>query len=496
MSEENRVCEWDSTLSFLMAMIGAAIGLGNIWRYPYIAYTNGGGSFLIPYLCAILILGLPFMFLEYAVGFKFKTSLSNTLKKIKPHFEVIGWFVGLIAFLVLCYYVCIVGWDLIYIILSFFKGWGANPSNFLSVSLLHSQNNLSGLSYLVWPVVASLIFIWILIWAIAHTDLNSGIARISKLLIPLLVIMMAVVVFFSLTLPGASLGYTKLLTPKWGLLLTPDVWLAAFGQILFSLSLGISVIISYASYLPKGEDLIRDGLIVVASNCGFEVFTAFGVFSILGFMAFSQGVPVDHVVTQGSGLIFVAFPTVLNIMGNYAYIIGPLFFLCIFFAGITTTISYLEPLSLALTRKFKLRRKVASTLLCIIGFGISLIFATGSGSFLVTIFDGFLNQFGLLFGIICQCLIFGWYYKIDDLLAVINNNSRFSLGKIWKGIIRYVLPIILCIVWISGLYELFTSGDIVSIYVQLIIALVLIIVPTILTILPKSDKKLPYECRK
>jgi len=496
MSEENKVCEWDSTLSFLMAMIGAAIGLGNIWRYPYIAYTNGGGTFLIPYLCAIFILGLPFMFLEYSIGFKFKTSLSNTLKKIKPQFEVIGWFVALIAFLVLCYYVCIVGWDLIYIILSFFKGWGANPSTFLTVTLLHSKNNLSGLTYLAWPVVASLIIIWIMIWAISHTDLNSGIAKISKLLIPALVVMMIIVVAFSLSLPGASIGYTKLLTPQWNLLLTPNVWLAAFGQILFSLSLGWSVIISYASYLPKGEDLIRDGLIVVASNCSFEVFTAFGVFSILGFMALSQGVPIGSVVTQGSGLIFVAYPTVLNIMGNYAYILGPLFFLCIFFAGITTTISFLEPLSLGITRKFKIRRSRASTLLCIIGFGISLLFATGSGSYLLTIFDGFLNQFGILFGIIWQCLIFGWYYKIDDLLEVINNNSKLSLNWVWKSLIRYVIPVILFIVWITGLYGLFISGDMVSIYIQICIALVLIIVPTILTLLPKSDKKLPYECRK
>src|SRR5574344_1993355 len=160
MTNEKKVPVWDNNFSFLMAMIGAAIGLGNIWRYPYVAYTNGGGTFLIPYLCAIFILGLPFLFLEYSVGFKFKTSLSEILKKIKPKFEVIGWFVALISFLILCYYVCIIGWDLIYIILSFFKGWGSNPSAFLTSSLLHSHNGFSGLSYIVWPVVVSLVFIW------------------------------------------------------------------------------------------------------------------------------------------------------------------------------------------------------------------------------------------------------------------------------------------------------------------------------------------------
>ncbi len=101
MSNDKKVPVWDNNFSFLMAMIGAAIGLGNIWRYPYVAYSNGGGTFLIPYLCAIFILGLPFLFLEYSVGFKFKTSLSEILKKIKPKFEVIGWFVALISFLIL-----------------------------------------------------------------------------------------------------------------------------------------------------------------------------------------------------------------------------------------------------------------------------------------------------------------------------------------------------------------------------------------------------------
>ena len=485
MSNDKKVPVWDNNFSFLMAMIGAAIGLGNIWRYPYVAYSNGGGTFLIPYLCAIFILGLPFLFLEYSVGFKFKTSLSEILKKIKPKFEVIGWFVALISFLILCYYVCIIGWDLIYIILSFFKGWGSNPSAFLTSSLLHSQNGFLGLNYIVWPVVITLVFIWFLIWIISRTDLNSGIGRVTKLLIPLLVIMMAIIVIYSLTLPGSNIGYSNLLKPQWNMLLSPSVWLAAFGQILFSLSLGMAVITSYTSYLPEGSDLIKNGFIVVASNCSFEVFTAFGIFSIIGFMSFSQGIPFNQIITQGVGLIFVVFPTVLNIMGNYAYIIGPLFFLCIFFAGITTTISFLEPLSLAINRKFNISRKSASTLLCLVGFGISLIFATGSGSYLLEICDSFLNQFGILFGIICQCIIFGWYYKIDDLLNVLNNNSKLNIGKFWKNIIKYVIPIILFIVWITGLYNLFASGNINYIIIQLILALIIIIVPIILTILPE-----------
>lgn len=481
--------QWDSRLSFLMAMIGAAIGLGNIWRYPYVVYSNGGGAFILPYLIAILFLGLPFLILEYGVGYKFKTSLVNTLRKIRSKFEVLGWFVSLIAFLVLTYYVCIIGWDLIYLVLSLFKGWGSNPDVFFSTTLLQSTNSLAGLTTLVWPIVLSLVIIWVIVWFISHKDLNSGISKVTKLLIPSLIVIMAFVIIYSLTLPGASIGYVSLFTPDWGALFNPNIWLAAFGQILFSLSLGWSVIITYASYLPEGSKLTDNGLIVVIANCGFEFFTAIGIFSILGFMALSQGVDINNVVTQGTGLIFVALPTVFNIMGDFAYVLGPLFFLCVFFAGITTTISFLEPLSLAITKKFGVSRKKSTTMLCLIGFFASILFATGSGNYLLGIFDSFLNQFGILFGIICQCIIFGWIYKLEDIVEAINEYSTIKVGKIWKTIIKFIIPVILVIVWISGLYTLFSSGDIVPIVVQIIIAAVLIIVPVILTKLPSEYEK-------
>ena len=147
MNEKNKKGnEWNSSLAFIMALIGSAIGIGNIWRYPYVVYSNGGGAFLIPYITSILIMALPFYFLEYAVGVKFKTSLPQLYKKIKKPFEYIGWLISFAAFLILIYYIVIVGWDLIYFIISFTKGWGANPDIFFSQTLLHSSNSINGLT--------------------------------------------------------------------------------------------------------------------------------------------------------------------------------------------------------------------------------------------------------------------------------------------------------------------------------------------------------------
>lgn len=485
--------QWESTLSFLMAMIGSAIGLGNIWRYPYVVYSNGGGAFLIPYLISILLMALPYLYLEYGVGYEFKTSVPKMFKKVKGKLEIIGWFICFVSFLILTYYVVVIGWDLIYFILSFTKGWGANPNTFYTITLLHSTTSLNGLTTIVWPVLISLIVIWFIIWYISHQNLNSGIGKFSKILIPTLIIMMAIVVVYSVTLPGANIGYTALFTPNWNAIKDPNIWLAAAGQILFSLSLGWGVASTYASYLPEKTKLINNGIIVTISNCGFELFAAIGVFSILGFMSLSQGVPINGLVTQGSGLIFVAFPTIFNVMGNYAYVLGPLFFLCVFFAGITTTISLLEPLSYGITRKFKIKRKKVVTVLCLIGFAVSLIYTTGIGSYLLTISDTFLNQFCVLFGIVLECLVFGWLYNIDKILNIVNNNCKYKLGSWWKYLIKYIIPIIFICLWVNGIYTLIIDDNLVSIIFELIIAVILIIMPMIFTLLPETRKQLTQE---
>lgn len=186
-------------------------------------------------------------------------------------------------------------------------------------------------------------------------------------------------------------------------------------------------------------------------------------------------------VSQGIGLIFVAFPTVFNSMGWYAYLFGPAFFLCIFFAGITTTISFLEPLSLGLTSKFNISRSKVVTILCIIGCLSSLIFATGAGSYILTMFDLFLNQFAIVFGIIAQCIIFAWFYDLDEILKVINVNSFISMGRTWKFLIKFIIPIIFFMIWINGIYTLLSKGNFDSLLVYGILSLVLIVVPLILS---------------
>lgn len=488
MSEAKK-SEWNSNFAFMMAMIGSAVGLGNIWRFPNVLYSNGGGSFMIPYIISLFLLGISFVLVEYAVGYKFKKSIARILFTISKKLEPVAWFIVLVVFLIATYYVCVVGWDLIYIILSFTKAWGANPDLFFSSNVLQATDSLSGIFHFVPMVLASVFAIWVVAWLIIKRDLNDGIGRVNKILLPLLCLIVIGIVAFSLTLPGASIGYSQIFAPDWNALTNLNVWLAAFGQIIFSLSLGMAIAMTYASYLPDKTNLVDSAVTVAFSNSAFEVFNSIGIFSILGFMALTSGIPFNELVTEGTGLAFVVFPQVFNTMGGIGHIIGPLFFICILFAGITSLIALLEVVSYSISEKFDINRKKTTIMVCVIGFLISTIFTTGIGSTILGIFDAYLNNFALLFGILLECVIFGWIYKFDDLIETLNKDSKIKVGKTWKAVIKYILPICIFVFWIQGVYSTLTTADTLSVAIMLLLTAIVIIVPVILSKLPAANEE-------
>ena len=167
---ETKKQEWNSNIAFMMAMIGSAGGLGNIWRFPNVLYSHGGGSFMIPYIISLFLLGISFVLVEYAVGFKFKKSIARILYSIMAKLEPIAWFILLVVFLITTYYVCVVGWDFIYIILSITKAWGANPDLYFANNVLHATDSMSGLFTIVPNVLVSVFIIWFLAWMIIKRD--------------------------------------------------------------------------------------------------------------------------------------------------------------------------------------------------------------------------------------------------------------------------------------------------------------------------------------
>ena len=476
----NEETQWDSSLSFIFAMIGAAVGLGNIWRFSYVLYSNGGGSFFIPYFIAIAIMGIPFLILEYGVGFSFKDSFSNILKKINPKFEIIAWILVLFVFIVVIYYMVILSWDLVYLLTSFTFGWGTDTAAYFT-NTVGGSSNLASAGFLLIPTTIGVALLWVVLWYISHKSVDKGIGKVSKILIPLLFIIMGCIVIYALTLPGAGIGITTLLTPDWGMLLNVNIWLAAFAQIIFSLSMGQAIALTYASYLPENSRLTDNVLVVVASNSAFEIFTAFGVFSILGFMSLNSGMPMQSLITEGTGLIFIVFPMIFNVMGSLGRIIAPLLFLAILFAGITSALGFFEPMLSSFSAKFGMSRKKAATILSVVGCIFSLMLTTGISSYLVGIIDSFVNQFGILLLIGVQCIIFAWFYGLDHFVPVLNENGFLKVGKVWKTIIKYLLPIFLIVIWAIGIVKLFAHAETFELIIDSVIIVSVIVISFVLT---------------
>ena len=479
--------QWDSSLAFIFAMIGAAVGLGNIWRFSYVLYSNGGGSFFIPYFTAIAIMGIPFLILEYGVGFSFKESFSKIMRKIKPEFEIIAWILVIFVFVVTIYYMVILSWDLVYLLSSFTFNWGTDTAAYF-VNTVGGSSNLSNANFLLIPTTIGVALLWVVLWFIAHRNVDKGIGKVSKILIPALFVIMGIIIVYALTLPGAGIGINTLLTPDWSMLWNVDIWLAAFAQIIFSLSMGQAIALIYASYLPENSKLIDNVLIVVASNSLFEVCTAFGVFSILGYMSVTAGTPMIQLVTEGTGLVFIVFPMIFNIMGPIGRILAPLLFLSILFAGVTSALGFLEPMLSTTSSKLGWSRKKTATILCIIGCIFSLILTSGISSYLVGIIDSFVNQFGILILIGIQCIIFAWFYGVDKFIPVLNEVSTFNVGKTWSFIIKYLLPCVLIVIWAVGILKLFTSAKPFEIMVDLTILILVLGFAVILTKIKPADE--------
>lgn len=480
MNKEN---QWGSTLSFVLAMIGSAVGLGNIWRYPYVLYSSGGGAFFVPYILAILLMGIPVLFLEYGIGFKFKSSFAKIVTHIDSRWELLGWFVPVSLLMVMIYYSSILSIDGIYVFLSMFKLWGSDPNLYYTSTLTQSTASVSGILNFIPLIGVAIIIIWILVWFISHRDLESGLGKVSKVLVPLLFIIMILIVAFSLTLPGASIGLDALYSPDWSLLADFNIWMLAFSQIIFSLCIGLSGTVTFAGYLKDDADIISNTVIIALANSFFENISAIAVFSVLGYMSLQTATPVENLISQGTGLIFVVYPTIFNILGEWAYILGPLFFFTIFIAGLTSILTMIEPLSFSIQNKFNISRKKTVTALCIIGGLASMIYATSFGGTLLEYVDTFINQIAILFCIILECILFAWIFKAENIVDFLNSRSKhIKLGKGWLFIVKYLLPIGISIIWFGGMSSIIQNYSLERLGITLCCAIVVFAVCLFLTL--------------
>lgn len=449
--------QWNSKFGFILAAIGSAVGLGNIWRFPYEVYSSGGGAFFIPYFCAIFTAGIPLLILEYGIGHKYKGSTPKCLSLINKKFEWIGWWPIISSSFILCYYSMILSWAVKYALMSFNKTWGADTNKFFYEDFLQLSSSPTSFNKIVLPIAIGIFVIWLFNWAVCYKGVKKGIEKTSKIILPLLFIIMFIIVIKGVTLDGAAKGLNVLFEPDWNAVKNPEIWISAYGQVFFSLSIGTGIMMTYSSYLPEKTDINNSAFMTAFANCGFEFLSAIGVFSILGAMATMQNVPVDEVVTSGIGLAFIAFPNVFTHMGVWGNILGVMFFVCLVFAGITSSVSLTEAISAAIGEKFDIPRKKVVTAICVIGFVLSLAFATDAGLYLLDIMDNYINNYGIVCAGLLEAVIVGWYLKPKTVRDHVNKISYFRIGSWWDVIIKYITPGMLIITIVQSIIKEFQT---------------------------------------
>jgi NSS family neurotransmitter:Na+ symporter len=271
-------------------------------------------------------------------------------------------------------------------------------------------------------------------------------------------LILLIFVIRGITLPGASEGIRYYLTPNFAKLLEPQVWLAAYVQIFFTLSIGWGVMIAYASFLPKDSDIVKNAYIISLANCLTSFVGGFAVFSALGYYAQNLGVPVSDVVKSGPHLAFVTYPTIILMLPFARELFGALFFLMLLTLAIDSGFSFVEGTAAGFIDKFKFSRlKTNSTLICV-AFVIGLLFATHAGYYWLDIVDYFLNSTLLVVVGILECVVIGWVYGSVKLRDYANSVSDWKAGKWWDFVIKFLTPIILLVTLLSALIERLKSS--------------------------------------
>ncbi|WP_432155762.1 sodium-dependent transporter [Streptomyces sp. bgisy153] len=451
--------QWSTRTGFLLAAIGSAVGLGNIWRFPAVAYENGGGAFLVPYLIALLTAGIPLLIMEYTIGRRYRTSPPAALRQMARPAEVLGWWQVAICFVIATYYAVIIAWAVRYVGFAADQAWGDDPEGFLFGTFLEAADEpgfVSGyVSGVVWPLIA----VWIVVLVILAFGIRRGIEKANKLFIPLLVVFFGALVIRAVTLDGAAQGLNALFSPDWSELSNGSVWVAAYGQIFFSLSIGFGIMVTYASYLRRRADLTGSALVAGFANSSFEILAGIGVFAALGFTAQSAGVPVDEVATAGLGLAFVAFPTIISEMWAGG-LFGVVFFVSLVIAGLSSLISIVQVVVSAVQDRTGMHRIPA-----VFGVGGAvaivsiLLFPTDEGVYFLDASDHFINQYGIALAALVGVVVVAWVLrKLPELQRDADATSAVRLGHWWRICLGLITPLVLGWMMIDSLRKEFDEN--------------------------------------
>lgn len=447
--------KWSGKWAFVLAGAASAVGLGNLWRFPYLAAKYGGGTFLLTYMALVFTVGISLLLLETALGRKTGLSAIGAFKKFGKKYAFIGIITSAIPFLILPYYSIIGGWVAKYAASYVFLGAEAVAQEGFFASFISSPET----------------FLWLLafmavVFTIVALGIKGGVEKANLILMPLLVLMAIALAVYTMTMPGALDGVLYYLTPDLSKL-SPDLVVGALGQMFYSLSLAMAIMITYGSYLDKKENLAEGA----GNICAFDVGVSFlaGIIIVpAAFVAMGSG---EAVASQsGPSLMFVSLPVVFSNMGAASTIIGAAFFILVLFAALTSAISLMEA-CVSIVRdatSWSRRRSIVAVALVVAAAGLiinagynglSFIQPLGEGSTILDLVDFSSNTILMPIAALLSCIFVGWIIKPKTLTDEIALSGPLKWEKAWSLIIKYVAPVLIVVIFVAytaqqfGLYS-------------------------------------------
>ena len=435
-----------SRIGFILAAAGSAVGLGNIWKFPYITGEYGGGAFVIIYLLCILFIGLTVFIAESLIGQNAQanvaTSFVDTSKSKNPKWKFVI-FIVFSALVILSFYSVVLGWILKYIYISFSTlpvGTQAATETF---------NNLVSkdiFSQIVLHTIISVTVIWIVLKGI-----KDGIEKLNLILMPLLAIILFGLFIYSLSLNSFSKSVEFMFYADWSKI-NSDAFLAALGQAFFTLSLGIGTIITYAASLPKDVNIVKSSIFVAMFDTVIALIAGVIIFSFL-FEAGAQS-------TAGPGLVFISLPVIFEQWGTLGNVISVSFFIALLFAGITSAVSMIEPALMFFIEQFNMSRKKATTICGVIFYSlgiVALLSMSSSYGAQLTFFnknafdwmDFVTSSIMMPLGAFITCIFLGYFVDKKFLRDILTKHTSLTIFNIWYVLIKYLVPFAIIAIFLN-----------------------------------------------
>ena len=458
---------WGSRAGFVLAAIGSAVGLGNVWRFPHETYANGGGAFLIPYIIAMLSIGIPLLILEFSLGHYTQKAAPFAFGKLNKKMEVIGWWAIVSSFIIVCYYAVVLAWCLNYLADSIgclFNGnelpWKEHAKEYFYSDYL-KFNGCFSLGEIRQPIVFSLIGVWIAMFMCIFKGIHF-VGKLVLFIVPIPWLMLFLLLYRSLTMEGSINGVEYFLEPNWEMLGNSHIWRAAFGHVSFSMSVGFGVMITYASYLHRKSDINNNAMIIGLADLGTSFVAGLTVFATMGAFALQKNAPIGEILddAQSIGLAFVAFPQALANM-PFPVFFSILFFFALFILGLDSAFSLTEAALSSILDKTGWSRVKVLLIMSVIGCTLGLLYVTEGGLLWFDMVDAFINEgeFGITFVVLIECLMLGWFTNLKNLQDHANQRSDWKAGIWWTAMIKFVVPGILITLIVWGLYDKFNSYE-------------------------------------